>query len=599
MRRLISLLVAVLLLVPVGAFAAGAAPAGKSNLSVVHGVPGAIVDVYVDGALTIDNFTYETVAGPLAVDSGSHMVQVMADGETPAVDTPLLGGTVELPPGGDVTAVAHLDEAGGLALSVFTNDTSLTKSGQGRVVVRHTAKAPAVDVLAAGEVLMATLANGEERQADLPSATYPVTLNAAGTSTQAFPATGAVDLAIPSNTSVIVYAIGDLAGDFTVVTQAIDLGMADGYGILTVVHGVPGLTVDVYLNGTLAIPGFAPDTITDQFLMAAGTYDIAIYAADSDPLATAPAIVAPGVVVPAGANATVVAHLDAGGMPTASVFLDDVSSIDSGNARVTVRHTANAPAVDVLAGGAVLLPNLANGGGAGADVPAGQYGVTLNAAGTTTQAYPASGAVDVDLAEGANTVVYAVGTLGGDFKLLVDVVDGLGEDGAFGDIAKSVHKSNISVIARVGVTKGKTATTFGPNDPVTRGQMAAFIQRALGLPGSSVDAFTDDDGSIFENDINAIAAFGITKGKTATTFGPNDTVTRGQMAAFITRAFNLTGGGSTPFTDISDSVFAADIAALYNAGITKGTTATTFSPNDPVTRGQMASFLARALGIGS
>ncbi len=227
-------------------------------------------------------------------------------------------------------------------------------------------------------------------------------------------------------------------------------------------------------------------------------------------------------------------------MPTASVFLDDVSSIDSGNARVTVRHTANAPAVDVLAGGTVLLPNLANGGGAGADVPTGQYGVTLNAAGTSTQAYPATGAVDVDLAEGANTVVYAVGTLGGDFKLLVDVVDGLGEAGAFGDIANSVHKSNISLIARVGVTKGKTATTYGPNDPVTRGQMAAFIQRALGLPSSAVDAFTDDDGSIFENDINAIAAFGITKGKTATTFGPNDTVTRGQMAAFITRAFNLT-----------------------------------------------------------
>jgi len=599
MRRLISVLLAVLLLVPVGAFAAGAAPTGTGNLSVVHGVPGATVDVYVDGSLTIDDFTYGTVEGPLPLTSGSWLIEVMADGQNPASNTPLLAGTVWLPSGGDTTAVAHLDAGGTLALSVFQDDTSYTKAGQGRVVVRHTAQAPAVDVLAAGGVLIPNLANGEEAQADVPAASYPITLNAAGTSTQAFPASGAVDLAIPSNKSVIVYAIGDLGGAFTLVTQTIDLGKADGYGIVTVVHGVPGLTVDVYANGNLAIPGFAPDTITDQFLMAAGTYDIAIYAAGSDPLTTAPAIVAEGVVVAAGANASIVAHLDAGGAPTASVFIDDVSSIDSGNARVTVRHTAAAPAVDVLAGGAVLFANVVNGAGGGADVPAGSYAVTLNAAGTSTQAYPASGAVDVDLAEGANTVVYAVGTLGSDFKLLVDVVDGLGEAGAFDDVATSVHKNNITAIARVGITQGKTATMFGPADAVTRGQMAAFIRRALNLPSSAVDAFTDDNGSTFEDDINAIAAFGITKGKTATTFGPNDLVSRAQMAAFLTRAFDLTIGGSTPFTDISGNALRAEIAAIYNAGITTGKTATTYAPNDPVTRGQMASFLARALGIDS
>ncbi len=299
MRRIVSVLLTVMLLVPVGAVAAGAVSV-TSDLSVVHGVPGVTVDVYVDGALTIDDFTYETVAGPLTVASGSHLVQVMLDGEVPGTNTPVLAGTVELPPGGNVTAVAHLDDVGRLKLSVFSNDTNMTNAGQGRVVVRHTAQAPAVDVLAAGGVLIPNLANGEEAQADVAAASYPVTLNAAGTSTQAFPASGAVDLPIPSNKSVIVYAIGDLGGAFTVVTQTIDLGMADGYGIVTVVHGVPGLTVDVYLNGNLAIAGFAPDTITDQFLMAAGTYNIAIYAAGSDPLATAPAISAPGVVVPAG-----------------------------------------------------------------------------------------------------------------------------------------------------------------------------------------------------------------------------------------------------------------------------------------------------------
>ncbi len=595
MRRILTVALAAVLLVPVGALAAGAATA-STDLSVVHGVPGVTVDVYVDGALTLDDFTYETVAGPLPVDSGSHLVEVMLDGEVPGTDMPVLAGTVELPPGGSVTAVAHLDEAGGLALSAFTNDTTFTDVAQGRVVVRHTAQAPAVDVLAAGGVLIPDLANGEEAQADVPAATYPVTLNAAGTATQAFPSSGAVDLAIPSNTSVIVYAIGDLGGDFTVVTQSIELGQPDGYGIVTVVHGVSGLTVDVYLNGNLTIPGFAPDTITGQLLMPAGTVDIAIYAAGADPLATAPAISAPGVEVPAGANATVVAHLDAVGTPTASVFLDDVSTISAGEARVTVRHTAAAPAVDVLAGGAVLLPNVENGQGGGVDVPAGSYEVTLNAAGTSTQAFPASGAVDVDLAEGANTVVYAVGTLGGDFNLLVDVIGGLGEGGAFDDIANSVHRTNISTIARVGITTGTSATTFSPDAPVTRGQMAAFLRRALSLPDSSVDAFSDDDGTLFEGDINAIAAVGITL---APTYQSDSVVTRGQMAAFLKRAFNLPAGGTTPFVDTPGTLFEGDIAAIYAAGITVGTSATTFSPDAPVTREQMATFLARALGLGT
>jgi hypothetical protein len=571
------------------------------EVSVVHGLPGYEVDVWVDGVLTLDDvdFGYEDVAGPLALAPGFHLIDIMADGEDPGVDIPVVDRSIELQSGSNITVVAHLDAVGAPQIAVFSNDTTYTDVGQGRVVVRHTAQAPAVDVLAGGSVLFPNLANGQEAQADVPAASYPVTLNAAGSIVQAFPASGAIDLAIPSNQSVIVYAIGDLGGAFTVVTQTINLGQAAGYGIVTVVHGVPGLTVDVYLNGNLAVPGFAPDTITDPFLMAAGTYDITIYPAGADPIDTVPAISAPGVVVPAGANATVVAHLDSGANPTASVFVDDVSSIASGQARVTVRHTANVPAVDILAGGAVLFPNVVNGTGGGADVPAGSYPVTINLAGTSTQAFPASGAVNVDLAEGTNTVVYAIGSLLVDFKLLVDVVDGLGVAGAFDDIATSVHKNNITVIARVGVTQGKTATMFAPADVVTRGQMAAFIRRALSLPASAVDAFTDDNGSIFEEDINAIAALGIAKGKTATTFSPNDPVTRGQMASFIARAFNLAAGGSTPFTDISGNTHATNIAAIYNAGITTGKTATTFAPNDPVTRGQMASFLARALGIGS
>ena len=162
-----------------------------------------------------------------------------------------------------------------------------------------------------------------------------------------------------------------------------------------------------------------------------------------------------------------------------------------------------------------------------------------------------------------------------------------------------MHEANIDLIALLGITLGTSDDTFSPDDSVTRGQMAAFIRRALNLPASSTDFFTDDDNSIFEDDINAIAAVGITLGKGDGTFGPNESVTRGQMAAFLKRAFDIPASDVDAFTDDNGSIFEDDINAIAAAGITVGTSATEFSPNDPVTRGQMATFLARALGIGS
>ncbi len=598
MRRFVVAALAALLAVPMLAVPASAAP-GDAQLSVIHGVPGLVVDVYLDGAEVLGDFEFETVAGPLTVASGAHDVEIFAAGADPAMDSPALEASVNLPPGANVSAVAHLDAAGAPTLSVFVNDTSTTVAGYGRAVVRHTAEAPAVDVLVNGGVAFADVANGAEGQADLAPATYDVALNAAGTDTQAFPATGSVPLAVAANQSVIVYAIGSLGSDFTLAVQTIDLGTAAGFALVDVVHGVPGVVVDVYANGLPLLTSFDFEDIASQVLLPAGTYDIAIYAAGADPVVDAPVISAPGVEVPAGANAAVVAHLDEVGAPTASVFINDISEIAADEARVTVRHTAAAPAVDVLADGAVLVPNLANGAGAAADVPAATYGVALNAAGTDTQAFPATGELDVELVEGVNTIVYAVGTLGSDFTVLVSTLTGLGVDGAFPDVASSVHKNNIGIIALANIARGYDNGDFGPEDSVTRGQMAAFLRRALALPNATTDYFEDDDDSIFEADINAIAAFGITRGNADGTFTPDATITRGQMAAFLSRAFALEAGSDTPFTDIEDSEFAADIAALYASGITVGTSDTTFSPEDEVSRGQMATFLARALGLGT
>ncbi len=142
----------------------------------------------------------------------------------------------------------------------------------------------------------------------------------------------------------------------------------------------------------------------------------------------------------------------------------------------------------------------------------------------------------------------------------------------FTDIGGSIFVNDILWLYDAGITTGCSATTFCPDDPVTRGQMAAFLDRALSLPTTSTDYFTDDEGSLFETDINRLAAAGITTGCTPTTFCPNADVTRGQMAAFLDRALTLPPTSTDYFTDDEGSLFETDINRLAAAGITTGCT---------------------------
>ncbi len=166
----------------------------------------------------------------------------------------------------------------------------------------------------------------------------------------------------------------------------------------------------------------------------------------------------------------------------------------------------------------------------------------------------------------------------------------------FTDISTSTFRDDISWLSFSGITTGCSPTSFCPDADVTRGQMAAFLVRALSLPASSTDYFTDDNGTTFEHDINALAASGITKGCSPTSFCPDADVTRGQMAAFLVRALALPASSTDYFADDNGTTFEHDINALAATGITKGCSPTTFCPDDPVTRGQMAAFLHRALG---
>ncbi len=178
--------------------------------------------------------------------------------------------------------------------------------------------------------------------------------------------------------------------------------------------------------------------------------------------------------------------------------------------------------------------------------------------------------------------------------------------GSFTDDDGSVFEFDVEWMAGVDITQGCNPPIndlFCPNRTVTRGQMAAFLHRALpALPEvrSSID-FTDDDDSIFEADIEWLYSRGVTQGNTATTFNPDGPVTRGQMAAFLVRALKYTDdGGGDLFIDDDNSIFRGDIDRLGTAGVTRGCNPsegnTKFCPDSNVTRGQMAAFLHRALG---
>ena len=152
-----------------------------------------------------------------------------------------------------------------------------------------------------------------------------------------------------------------------------------------------------------------------------------------------------------------------------------------------------------------------------------------------------------------------------------------------------------------GITNGTSATTFSPTDPCTRAQMATFLWRAAGSPEpvGSTNPFVDVSAdAYYAKAVQWAYEQGITGGTSATTFSPDETCTRGQMATFLWRDAGspAVSGEGAPFVDVSnDAYHATAVDWAYEEGITGGTSATTYSPNDPCTRGQMVTFLYRYL----
>ncbi|MEM1333567.1 MAG: DUF4397 domain-containing protein [Actinomycetota bacterium] len=175
---------------------------------------------------------------------------------------------------------------------------------------------------------------------------------------------------------------------------------------IMLLHGIPGVDVDVAVDGSVVIPGFAPGDMQDLTPFAGQTLaNLEVRLAGTEDVAIGPV---PEFEVPASGSWTVVAHLDAEGTPTLTPFENNTDATADGEGRLTVRHTAAAPAVDLVVGDARPIEGAENGASADLELPAGEIaGARIAPAGGD----PIADVPTVNLGAGTNLIVYAVGSL--------------------------------------------------------------------------------------------------------------------------------------------------------------------------------------------
>jgi Domain of unknown function (DUF4397) len=221
----------------------------------------------------------------------------------------------------------------------------------------------------------------------------------------------------------ILLAACALFGVAALAVSAASPASAQSTATVTLMHGIPGVAVDVVVDGQVVVPNFQPGTMQDISSFAGQTLrNVEVRAAGTQTVVIGPIAQLP---VPSSGNWTVLAHLDAAGKPTITPFQNDTAVVPAGQGRLIVRHTAAAPAVDiVLADGSRPFTNLTNPNEAKAVLPAGQI---AGAKVAPTGGDPMADVPTVELKAGTDLIVYAVGNLSDNtLTFLTQTVAGLG-----------------------------------------------------------------------------------------------------------------------------------------------------------------------------
>jgi hypothetical protein len=289
---------------------AGLAQAQGGNLTVIHGIPGlpAPVEVFANNA-KLFSFDFPEVRGPLTVPEGTYDLEVRLQG------SPVLGAKAVVKNGDDLTVVAHLKETSGIDLALFVNPRAPIAANQSRLVVRHLANAPTVDIrlfdLGGEAAFVPGLSNPNQISADVPSGFYLAYLYPAG---QPNAVVGPVALDLTTGLSYMIHAVGDLGGgSFRLVVETQDL-TADRGMLMASLSGTS-------CGGTIGIAG-APYTFDRAFQVTltgaqAGGYGLLLVA----PAGTSPfssglaldAIGAPGCLLYLAPTLALMAPVDAFG----------------------------------------------------------------------------------------------------------------------------------------------------------------------------------------------------------------------------------------------------------------------------------------------
>jgi hypothetical protein len=206
----------------------------ESMVYVVHGIPGQDlglepalpVDVSVNGACALESFMFGDIVGPIPLPADMYDIAIsFANEDDPCGDDPVIEASVELMGGVNYSIVAYLDDGGSPTAGLFENDVAPTGRGKARLIVQHTANAPAVDISVRRDgpdspgLDIYDFMNGDQAAAEVRPGEWDVAIAPAGTDMPVF---GPVTVELNPYAAYLVFAVGSVdTGSFTLLLEKI------------------------------------------------------------------------------------------------------------------------------------------------------------------------------------------------------------------------------------------------------------------------------------------------------------------------------------------------------------------------------------------
>lgn len=254
---------------------------------------------------------------------------------------------------------------------------------------------------------------------------------------------------------------------------------------VTLVHGLDQ-AVDVVVDGTVVIDNFLPGTLANISSFAGRTLNnVEVKDEVTGDVLIGPV---PQIVVPSSGNHSIVAHL-AAGAPVLNIYENDVTPVAAGQGRVTIRHVADAPAVDIIVGSQRPVTNLANGSDAKLTLPAGTID---NASIALTGEDPIADIASFEVKAGTNTVVYAIGAVSTDtIDFVVQVITIPDPSATSTTTTTTIAGATTTTVAGSTTTTTVVPTAVNTGSPIDGSSNGLLIAAALGgllLAGGAVYA---------------------------------------------------------------------------------------------------------------